>query len=192
MRLFGYARVSTSQQSLDIQIKALKESGVKSHRLFTDKASGKDAERKGLQLLRVKVEPGDVILVKKLDRLGRDTADMVHLVKDFDAMGVHIRFLDDSISTEGEMGKMVVTILSAVAQAERHRILERTNEGRLEAKLKGVKFGRKRTIDREKIISLYKSGIGATAISKQAKISRSTVYKLVKDHLTSSGEVLRA
>ena len=191
MRLFGYARVSTSQQSLDIQIKALKESGVKSHRLFTDKASGKDAERKGLQLLRVKVEPGDVILVKKLDRLGRDTADMVHLVKDFDAMGVHIRFLDDGISTEGEMGKMVVTILSAVAQAERHRILERTNEGRLEAKLKGVKFGRKRTIDREKIISLYKSGMGATAITKQTKISRSTVYKLVKDHLTSSGEVLR-
>jgi len=170
----------------------LKESGVKSHRLFTDKASGKDAERKGLQLLRVKVEPGDIILVKKLDRLGRDTADMVHLVKDFDAMGVHIRFLDDGISTEGEMGKMVVTILSAVAQAERHRILERTNEGRLEAKLKGVKFGRKRTIDRKKIISLYKSGIGATAISKQAKISRSTVYKLVKDHLTSSGEALKA
>ncbi len=192
MRLFGYARVSTSQQSLDIQIKALKESGVKSHRLFTDKASGKDAERKGLQLLRVKVEPGDVILVKKLDRLGRDTADMVHLVKDFDAMGVHIRFLDDGISTEGEMGKMVVTILSAVAQAERHRILERTNEGRLEAKLKGVKFGRKRTIDREKIISLYKSGMGATAITKQTKISRSTVYKLVKDHLTSSGEALKA
>jgi len=192
MRLFGYARVSTNQQSLDIQIKALKESGVKSHRLFTDKASGKDAERKGLQLLRVKVEPGDIILVKKLDRLGRDTADMVHLVKDFDAMGVHIRFLDDGISTEGEMGKMVVTILSAVAQAERHRILERTNEGRLEAKLKGVKFGRKRTIDRKKIISLYKSGIGATAISKQAKISRSTVYKLVKDHLTSSGEALKA
>lgn len=191
MRLFGYARVSTSQQSLESQIKALKESGVKSHRLFTDKASGKDAEREGLQLLRVKVEPGDVILVKKLDRLGRDTADMVHLVKEFDAMGVHIRFLDDGISTEGEMGKMVVTILSAVAQAERHRILERTNEGRLEAKLKGVKFGRKRTIDREKIISLYKSGIGATVISKQAKISRSTVYKLVKDHLTSSGEELR-
>ena len=183
MRLFGYARVSTGQQSLDIQIKALKEAGIKPHRIFTDKASGADAEREGLQLLRVKVEPGDVILVKKLDRLGRDTADMVHLVKEFDAIGVSIRFLDDGISTEGEMGKMVVTILSAVAQAERHRILERTNEGRIAAKLEGVKFGRKRTIDREKVVSLYKSGMGATAIAHQTKIGRSTVYKLVKDHL---------
>ncbi len=68
MRLFGYARVSTSQQSLDIQIKGLKE-GVKASRIFTDKASGSSTDRKGLDLLRMKVEEGDVILVKKLDRL---------------------------------------------------------------------------------------------------------------------------
>lgn len=63
-------------------------------------------------------------------------------------MGVAIRFLDGGISTEGNMGKMVVTILSAMAQAERQRILERTNEGRLAAKVKGIKFGRKRSVDR--------------------------------------------
>ena len=79
------------------------------------------------------------------------------------------------------MGKMVVTILSAVAQAERQRILERTNEGRVEAKSKGIKFGRKRKIDREKIVSLYISGMGATALAKQAKIGRSTIYKLLKE-----------
>ena len=79
-------------------------------------------------------------LVTKLDRLGRDTADMIQLIKAFDNMGVAIRFLDDGISTEGTMGKMVVTILSAVAQAERQRILERTNEGRLEAQARGVKL----------------------------------------------------
>ncbi len=129
MRLFGYARVSTSQQSLDIQIKGLKEAGVKASRIFTDKASGSSTDRKGLDLLRMKVEEGDVILVKKLDRLGRDTADMIQLIKEFDAQGVAVRFIDDGISTDGEMGKMVVTILSAVAQAERRRILERTNEG---------------------------------------------------------------
>ena len=61
------------------------------------------------------VEEGDIILVKKLDRLGRDTADMIQLIKKFDSIGVAIRFLDDGISTEGKMGKMVVTILSAVA-----------------------------------------------------------------------------
>ena len=96
-------------------------------------------------------------------------------------MGIYIRFIDDGISTEGAMGKMVVTILSAVAQAERHRILERTNEGRIEAKSKGIKFGRKRTIDREKIVTLHASGIGATEIAKQARIGRSTVYKLLKE-----------
>jgi len=69
MRLFGYARVSTSQQSLDIQINALKAAGVKTNRIFKDKASGKNMNRPGLDLLRVKVEEGDVILVKKLDRL---------------------------------------------------------------------------------------------------------------------------
>ncbi|PMK67054.1 recombinase [Vibrio lentus] len=181
MRLFGYARVSTNQQSLDIQIKALKSAGVKPSRIFSDKASGSSHQRKGLKLLQMKVEEGDVILVKKLDRLGRDTADMISLIKIFDGIDVAIKFLDDGISTEGEMGKMVVTILSAVAQAERQRILERTNEGRQEAKLKGVKFGRKRSIDRKQVHDLYKGGIGATQIARQLKIARSTVYKILND-----------
>jgi DNA invertase Pin-like site-specific DNA recombinase len=180
MRLFGYARVSTSQQSLDGQVKALKEAGVKISRIFTDKVSGSHANRDGLRLLRIKVEEGDVILVKRLDRLGRDTADMIQLIKEFDNLGVAVRFLDDGISTEGTMGKMVVTILSAVAQAERQRILERTNEGRMEAKSKGVKFGRKRTIDREKVLALHEKGIGATDIARQMGIGRSTVYKLLE------------
>jgi len=177
----SYARVSTSQQSLDIQVKALKEAGVKESRIFTDIATGSNAEREGLTTLRHKVEEHDVVLVKKLDRLGRDTADMIQLIKEFDQLGVAIRFLDDGISTEGSMGRMVVTILSAVATAERQRILERTNEGRLEAKAKGIKFGRKRKIDREKIVDLYTNGIGATALAKQEKIGRSTVYKLLKE-----------
>ncbi len=97
MRIFGYARVSTSQQSLDIQIRALKDAGVKANRIFTDKASGSSTDREGLDLLRMKVEEGDVILVKKLDRLGRDTADMIQLIKEFDAQGVAVRFIDDGI-----------------------------------------------------------------------------------------------
>lgn len=181
MRLFGYARVSTSQQSLDIQIKTLRDAGVKTSRIFTDKASGSSAERDGLDLLRMKVEDGDVILVKKLDRLGRDTADMIQLIKEFDSQGVAVRFIDDGISTDGEMGQMVVTILSAVAQAERRRILERTNEGRQEAKLKGVLFGRRRTIDRNAVLALRQEGNGATAIARQLSIARSTVYKILED-----------
>ena len=185
MRLFGYARVSTSQQSLDIQVKALKAEGVRANRMFTDKVSGRHVDREGLRLLRLKVEEGDVILVKKLDRLGRDTADMIQLIKEFDEIGVAIRFIDDGISTEGTMGKMVVTILSAVAQAEIMRILERTNEGRLEAKAKGIKFGRKRTIDRKKIFTLRNEGMGATDIARQLKIGRSTIYKILKTEASS-------
>ncbi|WP_251320674.1 recombinase family protein, partial [Escherichia coli] len=90
MRLFGYARVSTSQQSLDLQVRALKDAGVKANRIFTDKASGSSTDREGLDLLRMKVEEGDVILVKKLDRLGRDTADMIqrHCCKNVEVIGV--------------------------------------------------------------------------------------------------------
>lgn len=181
MRLFGYARVSTSQQSLDIQIRALKAAGVKANRIFTDKASGSSTDREGLNLLRMKVEEGDVILVKKLDRLGRDTVDMIQLIKEFDTHGVAIRFIDDGISTDGDMGKMVVTILSAVTHAERSRILERTNEGRQETKLKGIRFGRRRTIDRSHVLALHRQGSGATEISRQLGIARSTVYKILED-----------
>jgi DNA invertase Pin-like site-specific DNA recombinase len=108
-------------------------------------------------------------------------SDMINLIKEFDEIGVAIKFLDDGISTEGAMGKMVVTILSAVAQAERHRILERTNEGRLDAKIRGVKFGRERIIDRNKLKSMRQSGFGATEISKELKIARSTVYKILNE-----------
>lgn len=181
MRLFGYARVSTSQQSLELQVKALKAAGVSPSRIFSDKATGSNTDRPGLQTLQIKVEDGDVVLVTKLDRLGRDTADMIQIIKQLDEMGVHVRFLDDHITTEGTMGKMVVTILSAVATAERQRILERTNEGRTEARARGVKFGRKRSINRKQILQLKANDLGATDIAKQMNIGRATVYKILKE-----------
>lgn len=183
MRLFGYARVSTSVQSLELQISALKDAGVKENRIFTDTGTGSHMEREGLRLLRVKVEDGDVVLVTKLDRLGRDTADMIQLIKELDAIGVAVRFLDDGISTEGDMGKMVVTILSAVAQAERQRILERTNEGRIDAKKHGVRFGRKPTVNRKKIIDMKAQGKRAADIATELGIARSTVYKIIDNSL---------
>ena len=181
MRLFGYARVSTSQQSLELQVKALNAAGIAPSRIFSDKATGNNTDRPGLQTLQVKVEEGDVILVTKLDRLGRDTADMIQIIKQLDEMGVYVRFLDDHITTEGTMGKMVVTILSAVATAECQRILERTNEGRAEAKARGVKFGRKRSINRKQVVQFKVNKIGATEIAKQMNIGRSTVYKILKE-----------
>ena len=184
MRLFGYARVSTSRQALDSQLRVLQEAGVKPHRIFTDQVSGRSLDRPGLNTLQLKVGNGDVILVRKLDRLGRDTADMIRLIQEFDQNGVAVRFLDDGITTEGTMGRMVVTILSAVAQAERERILERTNEGRLEAKANGVRMGRKPSIDRDYVLKLHRKGLGATEIARQMRIARSTVYNILN---TSSG-----
>jgi hypothetical protein len=172
MRLFGYARVSTSQQSLDLQKQALKKAWVQDFRIFSDKLTGSNIDRDGLSSLLVKVEEGDIVLITKLDRLGRDTADMINLINQFDKMKVAVRFLDDGISTEGSTGKMVITILSAVAEAERLRILERTNEGRIEAKLKGIKFGRKRFIDRSKVMDLKLKAYGATNIAETLSISR--------------------
>lgn len=180
-REFGYGRVSTSQQSLDLQIKKLIDSGVKESRIFTDKLSGKHTRRPGLRLLRLKVEEGDLIKVTKLDRLGRDTFDMIRLINSFDKLGVAVRFLDDGISTEGATGQMIVTILTAIAQAERIRIMERTNEGRVAAMSKGIKFGRKRRIDREKVFALRKKSMGASKIAKKIGMSRSMVYKILKD-----------
>ena len=135
-----YIRVSTPEQNPSRQHKDLPDDAI----VLVDICSGSIPlfERPEGSKLRAMIEREEVyqISVHQLDRLGRDTADMINLIKEFDNMKVAIRFLDDGISTEGTMGKMIVTILSAVAQAERQRILERTNEGRLEAKAKGIKF----------------------------------------------------
>lgn len=102
---------------------------------------------------------------------------MIQLVKEFDDMGAAIRILNYGISTEGAMGKMVATILSGVAQAERMRILKRTNGGRVEAKAESVNFGRKPTVDKIKVLALRDKGVGAMEIARQLKIGRSTISK---------------
>ena len=183
MRKFGYARVSTSQQSLEVQKKALLKEGVKDNRIFSDVGSRANLDREGLNLLRVKVEEGDLVLVTRLDRLGSDTVEMIKLIKEFSELGIYIRFIKEGLSTEGTMGKMVVTILSAVADAERERILERTNEGRIDAMAKGIKFGRKRSIDRTRLIQLHNDGMGATDIANKLEIGRSTVYKIINEEI---------
>ncbi len=189
MRLFGYARVSTSQQSLETQIQALKNAGVKESRIFSDKLTGSNVDRAGLNSLLTKVEEGDTILITKLDRLGRNTADMINLIQQFDLMKVGLHFLDDGINTEGSMGRMVITILTAVAEAERARILERTNEGRIDARLKGIRFGRKRKIDRAKLLQLQEQGVTGTALAKKMNISRTAVYNILKE---KASEALRS
>jgi DNA invertase Pin-like site-specific DNA recombinase len=186
MTKLGYARVSTSQQDLSVQLSALQAAGVPDHPdfLFTDKASGKNDKREGLQLLLTKARKGDHIVITKLDRLGRNTSDMIRIIEDLHERGITVQFLDDGISTEGSMGKMVVTILAAVAQAERERILERTNEGRRAAVERGVRMGRKPSITpavKDRARKLVASGKPKAAVAKELGFSRQKLYDILKE-----------
>lgn len=182
----GYARVSTNQQDLTTQLDKLKAAGVREHPdfLFTDKASGKNDKRQGLELMMTKARQGDHIVITKLDRLGRNTADMIRIIEDLHERGITVQFLDDGISTEGSMGKMVTTILAAVAQAERERILERTNEGRRAAISRGVKMGRKPSIsqaDRERAVKMVAEGLPKAAVAKELGFSRQKLYDILNE-----------
>lgn len=181
MAKLGYARVSTNQQSLNIQLQRLQDEGVRKDRIFTDKASGKNTEdRQGLQKLVARAESGDQVVVTKMDRLGRNTLEMVSLVEDFTNKGVTVFFLDDHLNTEGETGKLIITILAAVAQSERARILERTNEGREAAKERGVRFGRPVEVDIDQFKSLLANKTPMIQIARDLGITRQYCYKLKK------------
>ena len=178
MAKLGYARVSTSQQKLDIQLAALKEMGIRKDRIFTDKASGKNTDRPGLERLLNRAEDGDEVLCTKLDRLGRNTLDMIQIVEELHNRGVSVTFIDDNLSTAGDIGYMLITILSAVAQAERARILERTNEGRQAAMENGVKFGAKPHRGTQKALKRIKEGAAAKEIMETTGLSRATYFRL--------------
>ena len=178
MALLGYARVSTSHQKLNIQIDELKKAGVRDDRIFTDMMSGATDEREGLKRLLGRAEKDDVILCTKMDRLGRNTADMIKIVDTCHKKGIAIRFLENGLSTEGTMGKMVIQILAAVAEAERARIPERTNEGREAAMAAGIRFGRKPHKETSAAEALIRQREPFSAVAAKTGISRATYYRL--------------
>lgn len=182
-RAFGYARVSTEQQSLEIQRDLLLAQGIQAERIITDKASGKDTDRTGLQELILKAESGDTIFVSKMDRLGRNTLDMLTLVTEFKEKGIVVNFFQEGISTASETGTMVITILAAVAQSERTRILERTREGRVAAMAKGIAFGPKVKYDKDVFQDLFEAGTRPKDLMAEMNISPSTYYRLKKELL---------
>ena len=188
MTIFGYARASISQPSLDPQVDILATHGVSAEHLFTDALTGRRAERSGLQALQGAVRSGDMVLVTRLDRLGRDLNELIELIRAFDQAGVSLRFLEDDISTENGQARVVLAVLVAEAQAERRRLQERTSEGRVEAREKGVRFGRKPSVDRDMVQELRRQGLGATDIARQMRIGRSTVYAILHSGLGGEPE----
>ncbi|MEG9242121.1 recombinase family protein [Yersinia ruckeri] len=178
MALLGYARVSTSHQKLTHQIMELKSAGIREDRIFTDMMTGATDEREGLQRLLARAEKDDVIICTKMDRLGRNTADMIRVVDGCYKKGIAIRFLENGLSTEGTMGKMVIQILAAVAEAERERILERTNDGRIVALAAGVKFGRKIHPRTPAALTLILQGETVNNVTEKTGVSRATYFRL--------------
>ena len=140
--IVGYARVSTDGQTLDAQQTALREAGAT--RLFAEKQSGAKTDRAALARCIASPEPGDTLLVTKLDRLARSTRDLLNTLAAVAERGASFRSLGDGwADTSTPHGKLMVTVLGGLAEFERHLILGRTAEGRSRARSPGIKFGRK-------------------------------------------------
>jgi len=127
------------------------------------------------------IGPGDVLVCVKLDRLGRSTRDVLNLVHELDEKGAFLRVLEPPISTDGPMGKMVLTVLGMVAEMELGFIKARQRDGIERAKSKGdVYKGRKPTIDRSAVLQLFNEGVGASEIARRLKIGRASVYRVLE------------
>ena len=142
MTIYGYARVSTDAQDLTNQRTALKAAGCE--KIFNDKLTGAHAARPELQKLLRKVREGDVVLVAAVDRLSRDTTDLLVIARDLEKAGAGLRSIAEPlIDTTSDFKELILAIFGIAAKLERRRIIDRTTRGRADAKAKGVKFGRK-------------------------------------------------
>ena len=177
--LIGYARVSSLSQDTDTQVSKLKAAGCTIVR--TEKVSGGSREGRGeLASLMEFIRPLDTLVVVKLDRLGRNTRDVLNLVHELEQKGARLRVLEPAIDTGGPMGKMVLTVLGMVAEMELSFIKDRQRAGIEKAKAEGVYKGRPPTFDHERIIALRKAGMGATAIAREVGCKRGNVHKTLK------------
>lgn len=180
MARIGYARVSSADQDLEIQLNKLKTEGGEIIR--AEKVSG--ASRDGRVELETVIQflrPGDELVVTRLDRLGRDTRDVLNIIHDCEQRGAFVTVLDPHISTRGEMGHIVLTVLGMAAQMERRFIKERQREGIERAKAEGRYRGSSRRIDREEVKRLRAAGAGPFEIARQVGCSRMQVYRVLAE-----------
>ncbi|MBL0473689.1 recombinase family protein [Aeromonas veronii] len=183
MALVGYARVSTVGQSLDTQLQALAECST----IFQEKVSGARDDRPQLAQLLNFVREGDVVLVTKLDRLARNTRHLLEISEYLQSKQVALRILNLGINTSTPAGKLMLTMIGAIATFERELMLERQAEGIELAKQRGVYKGRKPTAMArgEEVLALADRGLAKTEIAKQTGISLSSVQRILKTAATS-------
>lgn len=178
MARIGYARVSTIDQDLDTQLTRLKAEGCEVIR--SEKVSGASREgRTELATILDFLRPGDELVVTRLDRLGRDTRDVLNLIHECELKGAYVTVLDPHVSTRGQMGHIVLTVLGMVAQMERRFIKERQRDGIEKAKAEGGYNGGKRRIDHAKVLVLHEAGHGPSVIAKAIGCSRMQVYRIL-------------
>ena len=173
----GYARVSTDDQRMDLQRDALTAAGCE--KVFTDTASGAKAARPGLAEALAFARKGDVLVVWRLDRLGRSLPELVKVVGELEAAGVGFESVTERIETNSAAGRLVFHVFAALAEFERRLIVERTHAGLEAARARGRKGGRP-ALPPEKVAAIQAMAAGNRSVSeicKALKIGRSTLYK---------------
>lgn len=176
----GYARVSTQDQNLGRQVADLQKYGCDT--VYQEKITGAKSKRPELDRMLDNLNHGDIVVVHKLDRLGRSLAHLVSLVALFKEKGVDFISLNDNFNTTTSQGKLIFNIMASIAEFERDLISERTINGLAFLRSQGVKLGPP-TIDREKvdaIKNMHLSGLKPSEISRMLNLSRDTVVKYIK------------
>lgn len=176
--LIGYARVSTQDQNLSLQREALAKTGCE--KILEDTMSGKTSERPGLAQALSILRAGDVLVVWKLDRLGRSVKGLVDLVTNLHDKGVHFKSLTDSIDTSTSSGRFFFHVMASLAEMERELIVERTRAGLEIAKQLGRRGGRRRKMTESKIESAKKlmaTGVPPRDVADSLNVSIPTLYR---------------
>ena len=176
--VFGYARVSTEAQNLDRQLDALEKYGV--DMIYNEKMTGTKKNRPELTKLLDRITEGDTVVVESLSRLGRSTKDLIELTETFQSRGVNLVSLKESIDTNSPTGKLLFTLMSAIAQFERDVIADRTREGLESARARGRSGGRPRADPEQvkKAAKLYKTGqYSVKEIEELTGVKKSTLYR---------------
>src|SRR5262252_2674503 len=181
MTTYGYARVSSDGQCLDAQQEALAAAGAA--KIFAEKLSGASAtNRKELARVLAKLEPGDVLLVTRLDRLARSTRDLLNVLDAVGKAGAGFRSLADAwADTTSAHGRLMLTVLGGLAEFERELIKARTEDGRKRAQARGVRFGRKLKLtphQRQEALARREAGEALTEIGRSYNVSHSTISRL--------------
>lgn len=180
--LLGYARVSTDDQDLRLQMDALRDAGVAKGRVYSEKASGgRGTSRPALAAALRACRKGDTICVWKLDRLGRDLAELIETMRVLDKKGANLRVLTGlQIDTKSPGGRLIFHIFGALAEFERELIRERTMAGLAAARARGRVGGRRRTVTAEmeaEAIALLKAGTDPRKVAEAIGVSASLIYQ---------------